>query len=69
MTQEREIIYESRNGAAWVRHDKRQKAYVVMVSGLTHSTSDSGYPFTPDGLSIAKARADYLDRRKKGNKP
>jgi hypothetical protein len=58
---EQDIAYE--NGPAWVNTDKRGKRYTVFLAGVTHSTSDSAYPLTADGLSIAKARADYLARR------
>ncbi len=57
---ESEIVYE--NGAVWVHAAK--DAYVVYVAGVTHSTSDSAYAKTPDGLSIAKARTDYLAKRR-----
>ncbi len=59
---ESDIVHE--NGAHWVLRDTRHKppVYAVMVSGVTNSTSDSAYPLTEDGLSIAKARADYLAR-------
>lgn len=43
----------------------KRAAYTVYVSGATHSTSDSSYPLTADGLSLAKARADYLAGRDK----
>jgi hypothetical protein len=55
---EADIIYEV--GKAWVYRDK--DAYVVYVSGIAHSTSDSAYRKDEDGLSIAKARCEYLGR-------
>ena len=58
---ERDIIHDT--GRAWVYQDRQNARYTVFLSGLTHSTSDSAYPLTPDGLSIAKARADYLNRK------
>lgn len=58
---ESDIVYE--NGAFWVFDDRKEPAYVVFKSGLTHSTSDSAYARTTDGLSIAKARVDYLAGR------
>lgn len=61
MLKESAIAYE--NGNAWVYVDHKQGAYIVYVAGLTHSTSDSAYPLNADGLSIAKARADYIARR------
>ena len=60
--QESDIVYE--NGAAWVLKDTKQQAYIVFVTGVTHSTSDSAYALDPDGLSLAIARADYLSKRK-----
>lgn len=56
---ESDIIYETPR--AWVRKDR--DAYTVFRIGVTHSTSDSAYPKTDDGLSLAKARADYLSRK------
>lgn len=71
---ESDIAYEAPNGRAWVLKDTKRKprSYTVMIVGVTHSTSDSAYSFDEDGLSIAKARADYLDkpeRKIKGMKP
>ena len=62
--QEKDIIFESQNHVAWVYDDKKKDCYTVFVSGVTHSVSDSAYPRNPDGLSIAIARAKYLDKRK-----
>ena len=56
-----DIVYES--GNAWVYRDKKKSCYVVFKAGITHSTSDSAYPLNDDGLSIAKARTDYLAKR------
>lgn len=56
---ESDIIHE--NGRFWV--GKADGAYYVFRVGLTHSVSDSAYPLTPDGLTIAKSRCDYLARR------
>lgn len=55
---EADIAYE--NGRAWVLKDAKGARYTVFLAGVTHSTSDSAYPLDADGLSIAKARADYL---------
>lgn len=63
MTRERDILHE--NGGFWVHRDRAQKAVVVYSpspSG-THSASDCGFADTPDGLSLAKARCDYLAKR------
>jgi hypothetical protein len=59
---EADIAYE--NGRHWVFKDKRRNLYVVFTAGITHSESDSAYALDEDGLSIAKARCDYLARRK-----
>ena len=59
-----DIMHETPCGNYWVGRDTRQGAYVVYKVGATHSTSDSGYALTPDGLSIAICRADYLSKRK-----
>lgn len=48
-------------GRYWVCDNKRH--YLVMVSGITHSESESAYEHTADGLSIAVARANYLHKR------
>ncbi|MRN79443.1 MULTISPECIES: hypothetical protein [unclassified Brucella] len=58
---EADIMHE--NGNFWVGRDRSSKAYVVYRAGTTHSVSDSAYALTPDGLSIAKARCDYLAKR------
>jgi hypothetical protein len=54
---EKDILYE--NGDFWVM--KSQGYYYVMKNGLTHAISENtAYA----DLSIAKARVDYLARRK-----
>ena len=58
-TRESDIVHE--NGAFWV--GKNPKDYTVYKTGITHSTADSAYEKTADGLSIAIARCDYLARR------
>lgn len=55
---ESDITHE--NGRFWVYRDLKTNRYVVFVSGATHSTSDSAYPLTSDGLSLAVKRCDYL---------
>jgi hypothetical protein len=49
-------------GRYWVLDHKT--GYSVMASGITHSIADSTYARTPDGLSIAIARANYLAKAK-----
>ncbi len=58
---EADILYQ--NGRAWVFADRKRKAYVVMVDGNVCAQSDSAYALDSDGLSIAKARCDYLARK------
>jgi hypothetical protein len=60
MLREKDIAYS--NGKAWVW--KGREGYYVMVNGVTHSESDSCYDLNEDGLSIAKARCDYLAKRR-----
>jgi hypothetical protein len=55
---ESDIKHEA--GRFWVLDHKT--GYSVMTAGATHSTADSTYARTPDGLSIAIARANYLAR-------
>lgn len=56
---EADIVHE--NGKYWVARDSR--SYTVLRSFSTHSVTDSAYAKTSDGLSIAKARCDYLAKR------
>ena len=55
---ESDIMHE--RGHYWVAREKDR--YTVIKSGATHGVSDSAYPRTADGLSIAIARCDYLHR-------
>ena len=64
---EQDIVHE--NGSLWVLRDQSRSCYTVLVSGVTHSKSDSAYALTADGLSIAKARADYLAGRGRAATP
>ena len=59
MMRESDILFEA--GRYWVLRQRDQ--YTVMQTGLTHSTSDSAYEKTPDGLSIAIARCSHLHKR------
>jgi len=56
---ESDILYQ--RGNFWVC--ATSSAYHVMRDGVTHSKTDSAYPKTDDGLSVAIARANYLDKR------
>lgn len=58
---ESDIMHEV--GRYWVGRDKEEGAYIVFKIGPTHSTSDSAYDLTPDGLSIAIARCNYLAKQ------
>lgn len=60
---ESNIIHE--NDKAWVAKDAKRKRYTVFRIGITHSTSDCSFHLTPDGLSLAMARCDYLGRNQK----
>lgn len=53
---EKDIKHEA--GRFWVLDT--DKTYAVMVTGVTHSTSESTYERTDDGLSLAVARCNYL---------
>lgn len=57
---ESDIVHEA--GRFWVLREARRGRYTVFVTGVTHSASDSAYALTPDGLSLAIARCDYLHR-------
>ena len=61
MIKEKDIVHE--NGKYWVMRNRKEGCYSVMVSGVTHSVSDSHYSLDDDGLSIAVARCDYLAQR------
>lgn len=56
---ESQIKHES--GKYWVLDTG--KAYAVMAIGITHSTTDSAYERSNDGLSIAIARCNYLAKQ------
>ncbi|MDH0613319.1 MULTISPECIES: hypothetical protein [unclassified Agrobacterium] len=56
---EADIMHEA--GNYWVGRER--DSYTVYKIGATHSVSDSAYAKTPNGLSIAIARCDYLAKR------
>ena len=60
---ESDIIHE--NGSFWVlrTHSGYEVRRNVCRAGTWVSTGDSAYAKTADGLSIAKARCDYLAKR------
>jgi len=60
---ESDIMHESACSKFWVGRDRKAAAYVVFRVAGTHSTDDSAYALTSDGLSIARARCDYLAGR------
>lgn len=63
---EKDILHE--RGSYWVANDGN--AYTVVQNLLAGGAeSDSSYPHTEDGLSIAKARVDYLARREQKKNP
>ena len=53
-----DIVYETTK--AWVHRNVKGNCYTVFRIGVTHSTSDSAYELTNDGLTLAIARARYL---------
>jgi len=58
---ESQIVFDS--GHFWVW--KGPESYTVYKTGPVYSTPDSSYAPTPDGLSIAIARAEYLTKKVK----
>ena len=56
---EEDILHEL--GSYWVGRERN--SYTVYKNQVTHAVSDSAYPKTADGLSIAIARCDYLGRQ------
>lgn len=63
MTHARDVLHET--GGFFVARNRRGNALVVFRPSRsgTHAESDSAYCNTPNGLSIAIARCDYLARR------
>lgn len=62
----KDIVHENKN--FWVYRDKKHKMYVVFKNTLTHSVSDSAFPLSDNGLSLAIARCDYLQGRKQNRR-
>jgi len=62
MLTEKSIVYSS--GRYWVC--KADNQYTVYINVATHSTADSSYVNTEDGLSIAIARCNYIAKKQKG---
>lgn len=62
MTKISDIVYENKH--SWVCRDTKQNCYTVFINTITHSVSDSSYSLDDDGLSIAIARCDYMNKRK-----
>lgn len=60
-TKESNIVHEAPTGHYVY---KEKGSYTVYRPTITHAVSDSSYALTEDGLSIAKARCDYLARSK-----
>lgn len=59
MIRERDIVYQV--GDFWVLQNRDN--YEVRRDVGTHSISDGAYRMSADGLSLAKARVDYLAKR------
>ena len=58
---ESQIVFDS--GPVWVW--KCPESFTVFKVGPVYSVPDSSYAPTPDGLSIAIARAEYLTKKAK----
>jgi hypothetical protein len=61
MTTEKDIVYKV--GGFWVCKDRGSYVVYRPSPSFTHSISDSGFPLDADGLSVARARVDYLASR------
>ena len=59
----RESRIKHQSGPFWVLDDVQHDRYTVFKDGPVVAVSDSSYPRSDDGLSLAKARCDYLHRR------
>ena len=59
----RESVIKYQAGPFWVMDDRQYDCYTVFKDGPVVAVSDSSYPRTDDGLSLAKARVDYLAKR------
>lgn len=59
MTRESDMIHE--NTGHYIMRNRG--VLTVYRPAATHAVSDSAYPDTADGLSVAKARVDYLARK------
>jgi hypothetical protein len=65
MTREGDILHQ--NGGHYVHRDRLSRCITVYrpsASG-THALSDCSFTDDADGLSLAKARCDYLAKRAK----
>ena len=56
----KDIVYETQR--SWVHRNVREQCFTVFVIGATMSISDSAYPMTVGGLSLAIGRADWFNR-------
>ena len=59
MPRESDIMYE--HAPYWVQ--RMRKSYDVLMDGFTHARVMASFPKTDDGLSLAKAYADYNRKR------
>lgn len=57
----KDIVFESEH--SWVLAERN--CYTVLRNTDCYSFTDSSYPKTEDGLSIALARAKYITKRAK----
>lgn len=57
----KEMQIEYQQGEYWVARFPGHHS--VFIDTPTHAQVDSTYPNTPDGLSLERARVDYLAKR------
>jgi hypothetical protein len=58
-TSEKDIVHEK--GGFWVFRDR--SGYLVLKTGITHSSTLCTFPLTADGRSLAIAYCDYKAKR------
>lgn len=58
---ESDIMFEA--GSFWVLKDTNKKAYHVMKTGVTHSTSIASFELNDDGFTLAEAYFNYQVNR------
>lgn len=56
-----DIVMENDKGVVFT--DKKRGVYTVYKKTITNIESDVSFPLTENGLSLAKARCNYLQTR------